>query len=95
MAGATYMGDVCVGTGKYTDQSGQEKVRYVRIGAWFESDQGHLSVKLDALPMPQEGGCWLKLFTPQADANTPAPQQQQAQAPQQKQAPAPQRRGRY
>jgi len=95
MAGATYMGDVCVGTGKYTDQSGQEKIRYVRIGAWFESDQGHLSVKLDALPMPQEGGCWLKLFTPQTDANAapaPAPQQQ-APAPQQQQ--QQQRRGRY
>jgi hypothetical protein len=86
-----YMGDVCTGR-KYQDNQGQEKTKYTKIGAWFENDQGQLSVKLDALPMPDEKGeCWLKLFVPQPqDGQQAPPQQQRAQQPQQQQ-----RRGRY
>ena len=90
-----YMGDVCAACGTYEDQQGNAKSRFVRIGAWFESDQGALSVKLDAIPLQDhKGECWLKLF-PKKDENqqpgdapqqqAPAPQQQQ-----QRQAPAPQ-----
>lgn len=89
-----YMGDVCTGR-KYKDAQGQEKTKYTRIGAWFENDQGQLSVKLDALPMPdQNGECWLKLFVPQPQdgQQQSPPQQQQAPAPAQQQQ---QRRGRY
>ena len=93
-----YMGDVCTGR-KYQDNQGQEKTKYTKIGAWFENDQGQLSVKLDALPMPDEKGeCWLKLFVPQPqDGQQPPPQQQQPQNNQQRapQPPQQQRRGRY
>ena len=93
-----YMGDVCIGR-KYQDNQGQEKTKYTKIGAWFENDQGQLSVKLDALPMPDEKGeCWLKLFVPQPqDGQQPPPQQQQPQNNQQRapQPPQQQRRGRY
>ena len=90
-----YMGDVCTGR-KYQDNQGQEKTKYTKIGAWFENDQGQLSVKLDALPMPDEKGeCWLKLFVPQPqDGQQATPQQQQPQQ-QRAQQPAQQRRGRY
>ena len=90
-----YMGDVCTGR-KYQDNQGQEKTKYTKIGVWFENDQGQLSVKLDALPMPDEKGeCWLKLFVPQPQDGQQAPPQQQQ--PQQQRAPQPaqQRRGRY
>ena len=90
-----YMGDVCTGR-KYQDNQGQEKTKYTKIGTWFENDQGQLSVKLDALPMPDEKGeCWLKLFVPQPQDGQQAPPQQQQ--PQQQRAPQPaqQRRGRY
>lgn len=95
-----YMGDVCTGR-KYKDAQGQEKTKYTKIGAWFENDQGQLSAKLEALPIPdQNGECWIKLFVPQPqdDGQQQPQQQQQQQAPRQ-QAPAPaqqqQRRGRY
>lgn len=93
-----YMGDVCTGR-KYKDQQGQDKTKYTKIGAWFENDQGQLSVKLDALPMPDENGeCWLKLFVPQPQdgQQQPPPQQQNNRQPPQQQQPQQQpRRGRY
>lgn len=90
-----YMGDVCTGR-KYQDNQGQEKTKYTKIGAWFENDQGQLSVKLDALPMPDEKGeCWLKLFVPQPQDGQQAPPQQQPPQQQRAQQPAQQRRGRY
>lgn len=79
-----YMGDVCAITGKYTDQSGQEKNRYMRVGAWFQSDKG-ISVKLEAAPYPNESGeVWLSLFVAQQQQQRP-PQQQQQRPPQQQQ----------
>ena len=92
-----YMGDVCVVTGTYQDQQGQEKARFAKIGSWFENEQGQLSVKLEALPLPDpKGEVWLKLFTKKDDQQQ-APAQQQQQRPAQQQAPAQQqqRRGRY
>ena len=92
-----YMGDICTGR-KYVDAQGQEKMKYTKIGAWFENDQGQLSGKLDALPMPDEKGeCWIKLFVPQPQDGQQAPPPQQQQPPQQQRAqqPAQQRRGRY
>ena len=87
-----YMGDVCTGR-KYQDNQGQEKTNYTKIGAWFENDQGQLSVRLDALPMPDEKGeCWLKLFVPQPQDGQ---QQRVAIARALMQDPAQQRRGRY
>jgi len=92
-----YMGDVCVVTGTYKDDQGQEKPRFAKIGAWFENEQGQLSAKLEALPLPDpKGEVWLKLFVKQDDQQQRPAQQQQR--PAQQQAPAQQqqqRRGRY
>jgi len=96
---AQYMGDVCTITGKYNDQQGNEKNRYLKVGAWFHNE-GRISVKLEAIPLPDpNGNVWLSLFLRQDDNSNqqqPAPQQQQ-----QRQAPPPQqqnnnqRRSRY
>jgi len=96
---AQYMGDVCTITGKYNDQQGNEKNRYLKVGAWFDNE-GRISVKLEAIPLPDpNGNVWLSLFLRQDDNTNqqqPAPQQQQ-----QRQAPPPQqqnnnqRRSRY
>jgi hypothetical protein len=88
-----HMGDVCAACGMYDGQDGQAKTRFVRVGAWFENDQGALSVKLDALPLQDsKGECWLKLFPKKDDQQSePPPRQQQQQAPRQQQS----RRGGY
>jgi hypothetical protein len=100
-----YMGDACIVTGTYKDDQGNDRPRFMRIGAWFESDKGELSVKLEALPIPSPNPktgdveCWVKLFVKKEDNQAP-PQQQQPPARQQaQQAPPPppqqQRRSRY
>lgn len=98
---AQYMGDVCTITGKYNDQQGNEKNRYLKVGAWFDNE-GRISVKLEAMPLPDpNGNVWLSLFLRQDDGNQqqPAPQQQQQQqqrqAPPQQQQNNNQRRSRY
>lgn len=89
----SYMGDVCAITGKYTDQAGQEKNRYIRVGAWFQSEKG-ISVKLEAAPYPNgKGEVWLSLFVAQQQQQRP-PQQQQ-RPPQQQQQRPPQGGGYY
>ena len=69
-----YIGDICVSTGEYTDNQGQAKKRWLKLGAAFEDDHGNISFKLDALPMPKADGTWLKLFKSQP-TQQPAPQQ--------------------
>lgn len=81
---AQYMGDVCTITGKYNDQQGNEKNRYMKVGAWFDNE-GRISVKLEAIPLPDpNGGIWLSLFLRKDDD-----QQQQQQPPRQQQQAAP------
>lgn len=84
---AEYMGDVCTITGKF-QQNGQEKNRYLKVGAWFDNE-GRISVKLEALPLPdQNGNVWLSLFLKQDDKQQqqqPQRQQPQHQQPQQQQ----------
>ena len=96
---AQYMGDVCTITGKYNDQQGNEKNRYLKVGAWFDNE-GRISVKLEAIPLPDpNGNVWLSLFLRQDDNSNqqqPAPQQQQQrQAPPPQQQNNTQRRSRY
>lgn len=88
---AQYMGDVCTITGKYNDQQGNEKNRYLKVGAWFDNE-GRISVKLEAIPLPDpNGNVWLSLFLRQDD-NSNQQQQRQAPPPQQNNN---QRRSRY
>jgi hypothetical protein len=82
---------VCVVTGTFKDDHGQERPRFTKIGAWFETDKG-LAAKLDVLPMPDKNGeCWLKLF----EAREQQPAQQQPPARQQPPAQQGGYRGRY
>lgn len=62
-------------TGTYTDASGQEKKRYVTIGAAFTGPDGQMSLKLEAVPVGQGWNGWVNLYEPrqQDRPNTPAP----------------------
>jgi len=66
--------DVVAITGKYTDRDGNEKIRYVTIGAVIETSKG-LSLKLEAVPVGWDG--WAGLYEPKAredaSARRPAP----------------------
>lgn len=85
---AQYMGDVCTITGKYQDHSGQDKNRYMKVGAWFDNE-GRISVKLEAIPLPDpNGGIWLSLFLRKDDDQQQQQQQQQPPRQQQQAAPA-------
>ena len=84
--------EIKVCTGEYTNQNGEQKKRYQKIGVLFvDENSGNMSMKLDVLPMPRIGNngkceCWLSLFDPYNDNQ----QQAQAQPQQQFQQPAPQ-----
>lgn len=60
-------------TGKYTDNSGQEKNRYQTIGAVIEGKNG-LMLKLEAVPIGWDG--WAYLNDPKPRDGQQAPQQQ-------------------
>ena len=51
--------DVFAKIGNYTDKNGDEKNRYVRMGAVMEMKNGGLLLKIDALPMNWDGFAYL------------------------------------
>lgn len=55
--------DVVAITGKYKDSQGNEKSRYVTIGAVIETKNG-LSLKIEAVPVGWDG--WAGLYEPKA-----------------------------
>ena len=85
--------EIKVSTGEYTNQQGETKKRYTKIGALFmDSETGNMSAKLDVLPMPNaDGEVWLKFFDKYDDNAQFGSQQyaQQSQAPFQPQQGAP------
>ena len=60
--------DVMSPIGKYTNNDGQEKTRWLKCGMIVKTAAGKVALKLDALPVApmggEEGGLWLQLFTP-------------------------------
>jgi len=69
--------DAVATVGKYKDGQGNEKKRYVTIGAVFQDDQGRMSMKLDATPCSPDWTGWVSFFEPQqgqGQAPKPAPQ---------------------
>ena len=48
--------------GSYKDRNGQEKTRWHQMGVCFQSDEGHLSIKIDSTPVNWDG--WISLFEP-------------------------------
>lgn len=59
--------DAVVVTGKYTDASGKEKNRYLTVGAVLENEHGHLSMKLEAIPIVGFNG-WINFYSPKERA---------------------------
>jgi hypothetical protein len=70
--------EVTAVTGKYTDNSGKEKSRYLNIGSVIETKNG-LMLKLEAVPVGWDGWAYLNDPKPreesQRQAAAPAPQQ--------------------
>jgi hypothetical protein len=56
--------DAVVITGKYM-KNGEEKNRYLTVGAVFEGDKG-LSMKLEALPVAGFNG-WINFYEPKGE----------------------------
>ena len=86
--------DVMAAGGRYTDQNGQEKTRWIRCGAVIKNENGNTSLILENIPLglpPNEGGAgiWFSLFKPEPKQQQ-APQQGTGYAqPQQQSAPPP------
>lgn len=47
---------------KYTDREGNEKTRYVNIGALFQREDGSLFAKLESIPVGFTG--WVSFYEP-------------------------------
>lgn len=63
---------------KYTDREGNEKTRYVNVGALFSRDDGSLTMKLESLPIGFNG--WINFYEPKPRDGEQRPQRQ-AQKP--------------
>jgi hypothetical protein len=72
--------DAVATVGKYTDKQGQEKKRYLTVGAVFEDDQGRMSLKLDGMPCSPDWSGWISFYEPKAYEGT-APRPAPAPAP--------------
>ncbi len=73
--------DAVVVTGKY-QKDGQEKNRYLTVGAVFQNDKGQSSLKLEALPVSGFNG-WINFYEPKGATDAPrkeAPAATQADA---------------
>lgn len=66
--------DVVAVTGKYTDSSGEEKSRYMNIGAVIQTKNGFM-LKLEGVPVGWDG--WAYLNEPQANEQKQAGKGQQ------------------
>jgi Single-stranded DNA-binding protein len=69
---------------KYTDREGNEKTRYVNVGALFARDDGSLTMKLEAVPVGFNG--WINFYEPKPKDGE-APRQERSR-PQRSAAPA-------
>ena len=65
------IGDLMAVIGTYQlPQTGEEKTQWLKCGALFKKANGKMSVKLEALPVGQEGsGLWLNVFESRGDQN--------------------------
>ena len=67
--------DAVASVGEYTDRNGQQKKRYVNIGAVFESDDGkYMSLKLESIPVGPNWSGWVSFFVPKEREQSPAQQ---------------------
>ncbi len=47
---------------KYNDREGNEKTRYVNLGALMQRDDGSMTMKLEAIPVGFNG--WINFYEP-------------------------------
>lgn len=62
--------DAVATVGKYKDNQGNEKKRYVTIGAVFEDEQGRMSLKLDAVPCSPDWSGWVSFYETKQQGDT-------------------------
>ena len=49
--------------GKFENEEGETKYNYLSLGVVLENEEGHLSLKLNAQPLPnQKGEVWINLY---------------------------------
>ena len=65
---ATKTHDIIADIGTYTDRNGEEKKRWLKVGALFDS----MSIKIDAMPVGPEWSGWL-IARPPTDFETQRP----------------------
>jgi hypothetical protein len=83
---ARKIGTAAISTGEY-EKDGQQKKKWLNIGAVFEDEKGNVSIKFEVLPVPtpQKDGypaAWVKIFlddnnkqgSPPPAYKTPTPQ---------------------
>lgn len=63
---------------KYTDRDGNEKTRYVNVGALFTRDDGSMTLKLESIPVNFNG--WINFYAPKDQASDRRPQRPQRQS---------------
>lgn len=64
--------DVVATVGTYKGPDGQERKRYLTVGAAFTSPEGRISIKLEALPVAREWSGFLSLYPVDKGAGRPA-----------------------
>lgn len=63
--------DAVATTGTYTDKQGNEKKRYLTVGAVFEDDQNRMSIKIESIPVGGSWNGWVSFFTPKEQVKKP------------------------
>jgi len=61
--------DVVFAGEKYTDRNGEEKTRFVNVGALFARDDGSMCIKLESIPVGFTG--WLNCYEPRPRDSEP------------------------
>lgn len=56
--------DAVATVGEYTDRQGNTKKRYITVGAVFESDEGRMSLKMEAIPAGPTWSGWISFYEP-------------------------------
>jgi len=59
--------DVICKNGSYTDKTGNEKTKWMKVGVCMDTKQGGLAIKLESLPVSFDG--WLSLAEPKVRDN--------------------------
>ena len=70
------IGEVVAASGEYNAQDGTQKMGYIKLGRAYQDERGEVFMRLEALPIPQNGkdgkpSIWLRIRLPKEQ-----PQQQ-------------------